>query len=140
MDREKLIKGIQEYLDDKNEVIAAYLYGSTASEIEGRESDLDIALLTHPFRDKVESYKARIRYLQEIQRIVDRNVDISLLQEAGELLAYQILKKGKVIFERDRRSHISFAASKLLRCLDFQQIERRMQKGMITGMRRKKHG
>jgi predicted nucleotidyltransferase len=140
IDLKKLSHIISEYLKDKEDVIAAYIYGSIGSEGEGKQSDLDIALLTHPFRNRRESYKARIHYLHEIQRLVKMDVDLIFLQEVGELLAYQVFKKGRIIFERDKRSHVSFKASKIIQCLDFQQIEKGMQKGMINAMRRERNG
>lgn len=140
IDIEKLINVLSEYLKDKEEVIAAYIYGSIASGAGGKQSDLDIALLTHPFRDKMESQKSRIHYLHEIQRLVEMDIDLVFLQDAGELLAYQILKKGRLVFERDKKSHVSFKTSKIIQCLDFKPIERRMQKGLLVRMRRERHG
>jgi len=94
---EKLISRLAEYLKDKEEVIAAYVYGSTTYKRGAKRSDLDIALLTHPFQDKEESFKKRFCYLREIQRLFKEEVDLIFLQEVGELLSYQVLKKGKVI-------------------------------------------
>ena len=137
---ENLISRLAEYLKDKEEVIAAYVYGSTTSKRGAKRSDLDIALLTHPFQDKEESFKKRLCYLREIQRLFKEEVDLIFLQEVGELLSYQVLKKGKVIFERDKKSHVSFKATKIIQCLDFQHIERKMQKGMMAAMRRERYG
>ncbi len=58
------------------------------------------------------------------------------LQEAGELLAFQIIKEGIIILERDKEASRSFRASRLIQCLDFQFLEKRMQSGMIAAMRR----
>ena len=140
IDEEKLISIVAEYLKDKEEVIAAYVYGSITSEKGVKRSDLDIALLTYPFWDKEESFKKRLYYIQEIQQLVKEEVDLILLQEAGELLVYQVLKKGRVIFERDKKSHVAFKATKIIQYLDFQHIERRMQKGMMAAMRRERYG
>ena len=98
-------------------------------------SDVDIALLTNPYKNLMESQRARVRYQTEISRLIEREVDLVFLQEAGELLSYQILSKGQVVVETDKEIHRSFRAYRLIKCLDFQFLEDRMKKGMVTAMR-----
>lgn len=116
--------------------MAAYLYGSVVSGKDTADSDVDIALLAEPYKDPIESCKARIRYQVEISRLLERNVDLVFLQDAGELLSLEILKSGKVIFERNVEAHRSFRASRLIQCLDFRLMARGMEKGMVAAMRR----
>jgi predicted nucleotidyltransferase len=117
-----------------------YLYGSAVSGKSRADSDVDIALFTEPYKDQIESCKARVRYQVEISRLIEKDVDLVFLQEAGELLSFEILKRGEVIFERDGDAHPSFKASRLIQCLDFQFPARLMQKGMIVAMRRESGG
>lgn len=128
------------YFEDKEEFLAAYLYGSAACGKNKTESDVDIAILTTPYKDTMESLKARIRCETEISALLKKECDLVFLQEAGELLTFQILKNGIVIFERDREAHRSFRAYRLIQCLDFQFLEKRMQKGMVSSMRRSVSG
>lgn len=129
-------KTLQQYFETRQEIIAAYLYGSYAGGRQNDRSDLDIALLTAPFKNQLESFSARTRYQTELSTLLRKNTDVVFLQETGEILSYQILKKGQLLFESDRTAHQSFKASKLIQCLDFQFLERRMRKGMIAAMRR----
>lgn len=126
---------LTKYLEERREVVAAYLYGSIVDGKDTTDSDVDIALLTIPFKDKMESGKAGISYQTEISSLLKKEVDIVFLQEAGELLSFQILRKGQVIFEADEEMHRSFRAYRLIKCLDFQFIEKRMGSGMINAMR-----
>ncbi len=132
----KIKQILNRYFEDKKEITTAYLFGSVVAVKNIVDSDVDIALLTAPFKDRMESYKARIRYQTEISRLINRDVDLSFLREAGELLSFQILKNGQVIFERDRAAHRYFRAFRLIQCLDFQFLQDRMQRGMIADMRR----
>jgi predicted nucleotidyltransferase len=136
MCNKELKEKIIEYFQDKKGVIAVYLYGSIVTGKAAMISDVDIALLTTPYKDSVQSQMARVRYQVEISRLIRRDVDLVFLQEAGELLSFQILKRGQVIFERDREVHRSFRAFRLIQCLDFQFLENRMQRGMIGAMKR----
>jgi hypothetical protein len=67
-------------------------------------------------------------------------VDLVFLQEVGELLAFQIMKYGRVIFEKDKEMHRGFRAVRLIQCLDFKVLERRMQTGMVAAMRARANG
>jgi len=126
---------INNYLIDKKQVKAAYLFGSTVAGKDVAGSDVDIALLTEPYKDRMDNYRARVRYQAEISRLIGRDVDLVFLQEAGELLSFQILEKGEVIFERDKEAHRGFRASRVIQCLDFRFVRERMEKGMIAAMR-----
>lgn len=117
------------------EVIAVYLYGSIVTGRDTLDSDVDIALLTMPYKDKLESSRARVCYQTEISGLIRRDVDLVFFQEAGELLSFQILSRGQVIVETDKKMHRSFRAFRLIKCLDFQFLEDRMKRGMITAMK-----
>jgi uncharacterized protein len=129
--KEKII----EYFRDEKGVIAVYLYGSIVTGKAAMIGDVDIALLTTPYKDLIESQKARVHYQMEISGLIGRNVDLVFLQEAGELLSFQILSRGQVIVETDKEIHRSFRAFRLIKCLDFQFLEDRMERGMIAAMK-----
>ncbi len=135
MCNESLKDRIIEYFQDKKEVIAVYLYGSIVTGNDTKKSDVDIALLTTPYKGYMESQRVRVRYQTEISRLTGREVDLVFLQESGELLSYQILSKGEVVLETEKEIHRSFRATRLIKCLDFQFLEDRMRKGMVTAMR-----
>ncbi len=124
-----------EYFRYNKDVIAVYLYGSVVTGKAVMASDVDIALLTTPYRDLLESQRAKIRYQTEISGLIKRDVDLVFLQEAGEILSLQIISRGQVIYEADKEAHRSFRAYRLVKCLDFQFLEDRMQRGMITAMK-----
>jgi len=131
---------LKKYCRDKKEIIAAYLFGSFAAGRATHLSDVDIALLTPFVENRMEIFNARLRYHTELTDLMKKNVDIVLLREAGEMLSYQILKSGRLVFERDRNSHRTFVAKRIIQCLDFQYYERIMQQGMINAMQREYHG
>lgn len=131
---------LRNYIEGKKDIIAAYLFGSAVTGKDVASSDVDIALLTKPYKDSMESYRSRVSLQTEIARLIGKDVDLVFLQEAGELLAFEILKTGKVIFERDKQAHRSFRALRLIQSLDFLFLEKQMQRGMIAAMKRGKIG
>ncbi len=58
MCNEKLKDKIIEYFQDKKEVITVYLYGSIVTGKDAMNSDVDIALLTNPYKNLMESQRA----------------------------------------------------------------------------------
>lgn len=126
---------LKDYFQGRVEIKAAYLFGSVASGMEREGSDVDLALLTDPIKDKMESYKTMVLYQTDISRLLKRNIDLIFLHEAGELLSFEILNIGKIIFERDREANRSFMGIRLAQCLDFKFLEDRMRRGMISAMR-----
>lgn len=134
------LKVLPEYCSGNKKIIAAYLFGSYAAGKATPFSDVDIALLTPPAENRMEVFHARLRYHTELSDLMKKNVDIVLLREAGEMLSYQILKFGRLVFEKDRDSHREFVAKRVIQCLDFQYYERIMQQGMINAMQREYHG
>ncbi len=135
MDRGDIRKKLIEYFQYNKDVIAVYLYGSVVTGRAIMASDVDIALLTSPYRDLLESQRAKVCYQTEISRLIKRDVDLVFLQEAGEILSLQIISRGQVVFEADKEVHRSFRALRLIKCLDFQFLEDRMKRGMITAMK-----
>lgn len=128
---------IKEYFEGNGEVIAVYLYGSHVAGKDVRGSDVDIAVLTTEFDKKsLDSFKARTLMQRELSRLLRRDVDIVFLQEIGEALLLEVLKKGEVAYEKDAINHRIFRASRLARCLDFRFYQNRMQRGMVEAIRR----
>ena len=61
MCNKELKEKIIEYFRDKKGVIAVYLYGSIVTGKNVMDSDVDIALLTAPYKDSVQSQRAKVR-------------------------------------------------------------------------------
>jgi predicted nucleotidyltransferase len=134
------LESLTSYFHSKEEILAAYIFGSYAVGRPNPQSDLDIAILAPPFKNRMESFNARVRYQTEISKLIRKDVDVVLLREAGESLSYQILKHGRLIYEKEASAHRSFVARRVIQCLDFQYYERLMQQGMIAAMKREHHG
>ncbi len=136
----RIEKDLGDYLAARPNVIAAYLYGSRAAGRERPHSDADIAIYTTPFQTRLDSFHAKLEYQRGISDIIKKNTDIVFLQETGELLAYQIIKHGILVYEADSQMHRAFVARRMVQCIDFQYLQDRMQKGMMQAMRGEVHG
>ena len=80
----------------QREIIAAHLFGSRASGEGKKASDVDIALLLD---DREASNFPYLEFKVTLERVLNKNVDLIILNQAGEILKHQIRKYGKIIYE-----------------------------------------
>lgn len=127
---------LKEYGQGKKEITALYLFGSYAEGKQRPNSDIDIAILTEPYMNKQESFISRLNFKNDIAKLLKKDIDLVIFQETGEFLSYQIIKNGKLVFERDKDKVSLFRSKKIVQYLDYQFLLNKMQKGMTSAMRR----
>lgn len=116
----ELIDILKERFVTRQEVVAAYLFGSRAEGVARPASDTDIAvLLDERIKD---TFKYRLELADELERLAGTQIDLILLREAPLLLQFQILKKGKVVFERDVDRRASYEMYILGKYYDYQRF------------------
>ena len=120
-----------EYVPD----LAAYVFGSYAKERPKISSDLDLALLTAYPKNPLERFKKRCRLAGELCLITGKEVDLIFLEEGRELVKYEIIKTGKLIYEANPQKNKEFVGQTIIKYLDFQYIERIMQSGMVRAIK-----
>jgi predicted nucleotidyltransferase len=73
---------------------AIYLFGSMASSLNNKNSDLDLAFLA----TNTISSTTRFDISQEIASILNIDVDLIDLQAASEVMRFEIISKGRCLF------------------------------------------
>jgi len=115
----KLKMGIREALKGREEVVAAYLYGSTVKGYAGRDSDIDVGLLLREDFEADALYPARVaREIEESCR-VGRDADVRILNGRSFRFLYQVLRDGEIVFQRDEEERVKFEMYVVSRYLDF---------------------
>jgi predicted nucleotidyltransferase len=124
-DADRLLRAIASAAESMPEIQAAFLFGSRASGRARADSDVDVALLIDAGSAHVDAH-ARLRRLiaaLAAQVAADR-LDVVILNDAPLALAFQVLKSGKLAFERDRTALHRFRVSTYARHADFEPTER----------------
>ena len=110
MDKGKIFK-INNFCQDRSEIILAYLFGSQATGKTGPLSDIDLAFLV----DKALIDKAAYPYgyhayltSEMISLLGSNNVDVIILNDAPPLLKFQVIHRGEVIFCRSKSDRLAF--------------------------------
>ncbi len=99
-------------------VILAYLFGSQAKGKTSQKSDVDIAVLLQ--EPVTESLKIKLELLQTLQEAGFDNVDLTILNESGSVLKYQVVKNGRLLFEKQKGDHKKFQIAAWKEYFDFQ--------------------
>jgi len=114
----------------REEIVAAYLFGSTARGVTCPSSDIDIAVLTRN-RDKKSGAALKFRLYADLCRSLKRNdIDLVLLDLSGNLILNdEIVRHGKVLYSTDDDAREEFELNVLHRCADF-KFQRRYVMGV----------
>ena len=124
MNEETDIERIIHYFRDRDEVSSLYLFGSSAKGKGTEESDIDIAvLIDEPRLKKKDIEKFRRKYYEASPRFSLRRVDIVILNSAPVFLKYQVIKTGKILFDRNRKLRVGFTEKTITEYLDFKPIQ-----------------
>mgnify|MGYP006286494137 CR=1 FL=1 len=81
-------------------VIAGYVFGSWAKGTARENSDVDVAILIAYGTEHAFDY---LEFKVQLERRLNRDVDLVLLNQAGEIIKYLIRRDGVRVFERDPR-------------------------------------
>jgi len=114
---------LQQRLNRYPEIVAAYLFGSVVTGKMTPMSDVDIALLLEEPTSFRRELLLSFDVISDVQKIFQRESDVKVLNRIKNLpLLYDILSKGKLIYERDRQIHREFVAHSMIAYHDFQPV------------------
>ncbi len=124
MNEETDIERIIHYFRDRDEVSALYLFGSSAKGKRTKESDIDIAALIDESGLKQKNIERfRKEYYDASPGFSLGLVDIVILNTAPTFLKYQVIKTGKLLFDRNRKLRVGFTERTITEYLDFKPIQ-----------------
>ncbi len=114
------VESIIKVLENENDILFAYLFGSYAKGTQNEKSDIDIAvyLIDESILETDPLYPSRLAI--KIENIpVKRKVDIRILNGSTLRFRYQILMHGKLLHSKDEKRRIEFETSSLDQYYDF---------------------
>lgn len=122
---EPLLRAVAKAAKSLPEIQAAFLFGSHAAGRARADSDVDVAVLLDPGRGEADG-RTRLRRVLEAfaAHVAADRLDVVILNDAPPALAFQVLKHGKLAFERDRTAAHRFRVRTYARHSDFEPTER----------------
>lgn len=101
-----------EALFQSRPVRLAYLFGSQASGRANSESDVDIAVLLDPALSSDARFAERLELIGELCRLLKTDkVDLTVLNEAPPLLAFEVLRNGRLLHSSSENDRIDLQVS-----------------------------
>ena len=110
--------------------MAAFIFGSYAKGKEKPSSDLDVALL---LRNMETIDFSPLHFATCLEKQLGVQVDVVILNSAGEALKFQIRRDGKLIFERSRRKRKLFEIKSRKHYEDFLYIHNKYVNKVLYG-------
>lgn len=100
-------------------ILAAYLFGSTANQTAGTNSDVDVALRLDKGVSVDEQLELRLELMDDVETVFKRSADIVILNNASLKMIRQVLTRGDLLFVRDERAERLYAIQKQKEYFDF---------------------
>ena len=104
-------------LASHSEILLAYLFGSTARGLAGKNSDTDIGILLKDDFKPDRFYETRLA--EEIEKKTGmKNIEVTVLNEKKITFLNQVLRYGRVLFSRDEKVRINFETTLTKKYID----------------------
>lgn len=126
---------IRDYFVKEKNVLCVYLFGSVATGKRNKFSDVDIAVFFDAGFPQEEYTQKCLSIMDDLSRILNRDIDVVALNVASSFLKYQIIKNGSRIYERSDRSEHSFEARAIVEYFDFLPVRRRLEMAIINNIK-----
>ncbi len=111
---------MKKLLFEREEIVFVYLYGSMARGTANKLSDIDIAVyIDKNKKPESGSFGYRSELITELQSLLNREVDLVILNDVSISLAFNILKDGKLLLSKSKRKRIEFHRAIMVKYLDF---------------------
>jgi predicted nucleotidyltransferase len=123
-------KKITNYFENKEGVVAVYLFGSYANGNARPCSDLDLAILFGS-RDRAIINRRLEQYLIDLSRILRKDVHLTAMNFATEELLKQIYKKGNCLIVNDSKKLAYFTMTAYSKIVNFHYYRHQFQTGIV---------
>ena len=102
-----------------------YIFGSYAKGTNGKDSDLDIAVLLEDNYNPLD----KLALIGEYTDIFKRNdIDLAILNNANSVLKHQVIKYGKLAYMQDEDIKVNFEVRVLKEYMDMEPFRRTQMK------------
>lgn len=129
-----IISSLQRFAEPKVQILTIYLFGSVLTRTLA--GDVDVAILVD--QDAIEESHYPLGFHAFLKDELSSalrcdNVDLLLLNGASPIIAMQVLRKGKKIFERDPRKTNEFFVRTVNRYSDLKLVRREIERMITSG-------
>lgn len=114
------------------DINTVYLFGSQATGKSGPLSDHDIGILLRENVRPAKYFDLKLELMTLFRRFYKTTkIDLIILNNCPVILAMNIIKEGKIIYETDREYRIAFEAHVMSKYFDRLYYEQRYSKELL---------
>lgn len=125
MDRDAVIEILKRRLKARDDVIAAWLFGSRARGTERKSSDVDVAVLRQPSEDEGALDSLMLDVEDDIRGdLGGLEVQLVVVNEAPSDLVHRVLRDGILLIDRDKSRRVGFTVRKRAEYFDLEPVRR----------------
>jgi len=138
MDIERKLK---EFFEKNHKNInLAYLFGSYAKGGITPLSDVDVAVLLDDKIDPKAYFDIQLELSDQLLSYLGKEVEVVILNRADPKLSYQVIKYGKIVFEKDRNVKADFERKALDKYFDLEPMFDFYEKKLLERIKEGKFG
>ena len=109
------VEKLKKYFETRSDILMAFLFGSYAKGQIHSHSDIDIAVYFKPKEKGIEfeetkEYEGESTLWSEIEKILNMDADMVVLNRAGSALALSIISEGQPLVIKDQKYFAKFRA------------------------------
>jgi len=131
-DKKEVMDEIGKIVSEFDYVSAAYVFGSYVHNDDF--DDIDVALLISREPDPYKRFKFEMMVARELERRIKPRFefDVKILNHSPIEFQYEVLKKGKAVFLRDRIENVEYESKTISNYLDFQTTAEYLNKKFLA--------
>lgn len=120
---------LKEYFKDKEVILLAFIFGSAVSSRLTKGSDVDVAVLF----SKMPHFSDILKITEEVSGIINREIDIVVLNNSSPVIRMQVLKNGKLIKSIDNASYNNFFVRTVKEYDDLKYVRKEAEENILRG-------
>jgi len=125
----RIVKSLRTFFNKRQDILLAFLFGSFVSKHIRLSSDVDIGILFN----SVPDLDATNDITEKLSSMLQREVDLVILNQASPVLKMQVLKNGILLFASDRRHFHHFFTDTINQYDDLKQTRKTCEESILKG-------
>lgn len=126
---EDISGALTDYFRNKEDILLAFIFGSAVSGRLTEDSDVDIAILF----SSMPEFPELLNITDEISGIVNKEVDVAVLNDSSPIIRMQVLKNGKLIKRKDDVIYNNFYVKTVKEYDDLKYIRKEAEDNILKG-------
>jgi uncharacterized protein len=129
MRNHKPFPDLKSFFEEKPQILLAFLFGSSAGDHPPPSSDVDIGIL---YRAVPNLHKVH-DLAETLSSLLQKEIDLVVLNDASPILKMQVLKKGVLLFSRDPKRFDQFYVETVNQYDDLKRIRKNCEESILRG-------